>query len=429
MKGKNNFIIIFTILSFTISAQSKYGMDENACKENLSMFREYYKQKNYQDALSPWRWAFKTCPASSGNIYKNGPKIIKERIKLDKQNKEAYIDTLMMIFDQRLKYGFGEEGYILGLKGYELLLADKSRSNEAFMLMDQGIKLSGNKSDFRTVYGYMKAAVNLEKRGEKSKEDVLNVYNIISNIISYNINNQSKVTKYFIQYSEKIENLFTPYANCDDLINLFSKKFDSSKENVSELKRIVEILDSKDCNESDLFFKATEALHILEPSSMSADKMSKMCILKGNSSNAVSFAKEAISLEEDLNQKAKYYLTLADAYRSIGSYSSARSAVYSSLEIRKDWGEAYMSLGNIYISGANQCGSDFEKTTVYWVAVDAFQKALKDEETQLRASKSINTYSKYFPTKETCFFNGIESGSKHMVECWINKNTTVRTID
>ena len=142
MKGKNNFIIIFTILSFTISAQSKYGMDENACKENLSMFREYYKQKNYQDALSPWRWAFKNCPASSGNIYKNGPKIIKERIKLDKQNKEAYIDTLMMIFDQRLKYGFGEEGYILGLKGYELLLADKSRSNEAFMLMDQGIKLS-----------------------------------------------------------------------------------------------------------------------------------------------------------------------------------------------------------------------------------------------------------------------------------------------
>ena len=35
-------------------AQSKFGLDENACKENLSLFREYYKQKNYKDALKPW---------------------------------------------------------------------------------------------------------------------------------------------------------------------------------------------------------------------------------------------------------------------------------------------------------------------------------------------------------------------------------------
>jgi hypothetical protein len=84
MKREFIFLLLIIWISFNISAQSKYGTDENACKENLSMFREYYKQKNYQDALSPWRWAFKNCPASSGNIYKNGPKIIKEKIKIDK---------------------------------------------------------------------------------------------------------------------------------------------------------------------------------------------------------------------------------------------------------------------------------------------------------------------------------------------------------
>ena len=79
--------------------------------------------------------------------------------------------------------------------------------------------------------------------------------------------------------------------------------------------------------------------------------------------------------------------------------------------------------------GAKSCGSDFENQTVYWIAVDAFKQALSDPETKDRASKSINTYSKYFPTKETCFFNGITANSKHTVGCWINKTTTARTSD
>ena len=88
-----------------------------------------------------------------------------------------------------------------------------------------------------------------------------------------------------------------------------------------------------------------------------------------------------------------------------------------------------MNLGNIYISGVKSCGSDFEAQTVYWIAVDAFKQALSDEDTNLRASKSINTYSKYFPTKENCFFNGVNPGSKYTVSCWINKTTNVRTSD
>ena len=88
-----------------------------------------------------------------------------------------------------------------------------------------------------------------------------------------------------------------------------------------------------------------------------------------------------------------------------------------------------MSLGHIYISGAANCSSDFEKTTVYWVAVDAFKQALLDPETKDRASKSIYTYSKYFPTKETCFFNGITSDDNYTVGCWIGQTTVARTSD
>ena len=428
MIKKIGIVIIAIAATFSVNAQGKFGSDEQKCKENLSLFREYYKQKNYADALKSWRWTFNNCPAASGNIYKNGPKIIKERMKVDKVNKAAYVDTLMMIFDQRIQY-FGKEGYVLGLKGYELVIADKKRSAEALEILKKSLELDGNRADFRAVYGYMKAMVNLEKKGEKTKQDVLEAYARISEVVDYNIINESKVTKYFVQYAEKIENLFTPYANCDDLVTLFSSKFDPATEDISFLNRVTKVLENKECSAEQLFFDASSRLYELDPSASSADKMAKMSIAKGKSADAITFAKKAIEMEEDGNQKAIYYLGLADAYRNGGSYASARNAVYSALELRSGWGEAYMNLGNIYIAGAKSCGGDFEKSTVYWVAVDAFSRARSDEDTKARASKSINTYSKYFPTKETCFFNGVEAGKSHTVGCWIDKATTARTSD
>ena len=69
-------VILVGVLFFTfnINAQSKFGDDEQKCKENWSMFREYYKQKNFSDAYIPWLWTFNNCPQSSQNIYKNAPK-------------------------------------------------------------------------------------------------------------------------------------------------------------------------------------------------------------------------------------------------------------------------------------------------------------------------------------------------------------------
>jgi tetratricopeptide (TPR) repeat protein len=427
---KKTVILVVAILAgASVSAQAKYGADEQKCKENLSMFREYYKNKNYTDAYIPWMWSFNNCPESSQNIYKNGPRIIKEKMKADKENKLAYIDTLMMVFDQRTEY-FGKEGYVLGLKGFELIGIDKTRSEEALGYLKKSLDLEGNNASVQAVYGYMKAMVNLEKSGNKTKTDVLAAYAEVSEIIDFNIVNESKATKNFVKYSEKIEDLFTPYANCNDLINFLSYKFDNlGKDPINTLKRIIKLLDNKDCTDSDLFFNASSKLYELEPSASAADQMSKMSIVKGKSSDAIAFAKKAIEAEEDVNTKAKYYLALADAYRSSGSYSSSRGAVYSALELRSNWGEAYINLGNIYVAGAKSCGNDFETQTVYWVAVDAFKQALSDSETKDRASKSINTYSKYFPTKESCFFNGIIADSKHTVGCWINQPTKARTSD
>ena len=76
-------------MGFDSNAQSKYGPDSLSCLENRALYYENYKQKNYADALGPWSWAFRNCPRSAENIFKNGPKIIKARLKMDLKNKAA----------------------------------------------------------------------------------------------------------------------------------------------------------------------------------------------------------------------------------------------------------------------------------------------------------------------------------------------------
>jgi tetratricopeptide (TPR) repeat protein len=237
---KKFLVLVVAILTVTgMKAQSKYGKnsaDSLLCRENISMFREYYKQKNYDDAYNPWRWAYVNCPESSGNIFKNASKILKAKMKADKANKSAYVDTLMMVFDDRIKY-FGKEGYVLGLKGYELIAIDKKRSEEGLGYLKKSLDLDGNNASVYAVYGYMRAMVHLEKTGKKTIADVLEAYALVFDIIDYNIVNESKATKKFIEYSEKVGDLFSGYANCDDLITLFTAKFESNTENIDFLKK------------------------------------------------------------------------------------------------------------------------------------------------------------------------------------------------
>ena len=125
-------IIILGLLSFDSNGQSEEV--DSSCLINNSLYREYYKQKNYADALNAWRWTFFNCPSFNRNIYKNGPTIMKAKMKESPENRAAYIDTLMLIYDNRIQY-FGNEGYVLGKKGADLLMYDKERYNEAYQIL------------------------------------------------------------------------------------------------------------------------------------------------------------------------------------------------------------------------------------------------------------------------------------------------------
>ena len=56
---KKLLFLFSAFLSISLSANplvgSKFGSDSVQCVTNISLYREYVKQKNYDDALTPWR--------------------------------------------------------------------------------------------------------------------------------------------------------------------------------------------------------------------------------------------------------------------------------------------------------------------------------------------------------------------------------------
>lgn len=430
---------------FAQQTESKYGTDSVQCVMNNSLYYEFYKQwkssnyknESWKDAVTPWRWVFINCPKSTINIYLHGENLVEELIKneTDKDKKEIYIDTLMLVYDKRIQY-FGKEGYVLGKKGVDLYKQRPTAYEEAYEILKKSISLEKNSSSGPSLIYYFRAAEKMVKAEKAEKALLVDIYDQISTIIETNIKkytekgNAKSVTNWE-NIKGNIELSFEPYATCEDLISIYTVKFNETPEDVDLLKKITKILDKKNCTSSDLFFQSTENLHRLEPTAKSAELMGKMYIKREDYNGAAEYLQQAISLYEDDNDRADAHYLLANVYFQINQYSKARSQCYETIKIRPNDGKAYILIGDMYAASAKDCGdNDLTTKVAYWVAVDKYYKAKSvDESVAELASTKINTFSQYFPALETIFFYDLKKGDTYTVGCWINETTAVRTSD
>ena len=414
----------------------KYGQDSAKCVMELSLYREFYRQKNIPDAIVHWRWVFNNCPLATQNTYIDGVKIIKFLIskEKDKNIKQKYIDTLMMVYDKRINYfpnnyktGKNQVGYILGRKGVDLIKLNPGEYEEAFKTFKEAVKLEGNNSKAAVLVYYFRSAIKMVENDKADKSLIVETYDQISDIIDFNIDNNSRKKQEYIKIQENTEQTFEPFANCEDLISIYSKKFSDDPENIDLLKKITRVLDKKDCNDNELFFDAAEMLYKLEPTPESALMMGKMSIKKGLDEKAVKYLSEAVKLLEG-DEQADSYLLLASILYKQEDYPYARTCALKAAKIRPGDGRPYMLIGDMYAASAKSCGSnDLTSRVAYWAAVDKYIKAKSvDESVKEEALRKIGTYSRQFPNSESIFFYNLSEGDSYKVECWINENTTVR---
>jgi tetratricopeptide (TPR) repeat protein len=430
MKRLSFLFILLLPFGFLSQAQtskgSKYGSDSATCISNLSTMIEFTKIKVFDYALPAWRSVFNNCPRASKNIYLNGATIFKNLIEKqeDMQLKDKYIDTLMMIYDQRIQY-FNEEGFVLIRKGMDLLNYRPSDKANIYKYLDKGIQLSGEKVEMNALIAYLQVTIVMANEGTLSKDKVIENYNLVSKLLD-----QSNDTA-VLQTREVVDKLFagSGAADCNKTNDIYMAKLNAGNVPVDQLKQTIKILENSKCTETTAYAKANEMLFVLEPSSSAAFNLARSYYKKQDFTKAEEFYLQAIKLETNPDILATYYYELAVVQSSgLNQNAKARESALKAASYKKDWGQPYILLGNIYVSSNGSCsGTEIDKLSVFWAAVDKFSMS-KSVDTKLtdEANALIAKYSVYFPNSETLFFYGLKPGDSYVVKCGFNETTRVR---
>lgn len=420
---------------YTMSAPPKFGEtpeDSVTCVRNLSLYQEYYNQRNFNLAYEPWREALFLCPQSSQNIFIRGVVLVKMKYneETDPIKRDAWVDTLMMVHDKRIEH-FGREGFVLGRKAVDLYQLRSNNIQEIYNMSSRSIEIEGNSSQADVLLINMQTLVRLADAGLKEVEEVLLTYDKIMDIIDFNLEHNLEDRRLFEPAKGQIDNMFEPFATCDNIITLFKPRFEANPEDVELLERITTMLSNSNCTEEALFYNATRNLHRLQPNAESAFLMGRLENNAQSYNEAVEYFEQAARLYEDDTDKFRALMLLADInYRNLRQFSQARSYALQASALDPENGRPYLLIGEMYAASASACGeTDLTKTVAYWAAVDKFIQARnvdQDPAIQERATSLINTYSQYFPDMELLFFYGLDEGATYRVPCWINETTRVR---
>ena len=404
-------------------------------QENVKQYKASKDQRYLQEAYPQWKTIVANCPKQSKNLYINGANILKVMIANAKsaEEKAAYIDELMAMYDTRIAK-YGEAAKYTAKKANELEeILKEDGLQQYYALYSEAVKIGGDDLEAAYLVKYMEATINYVRAGYAEPTLVVDNYDIASDLLEDELqkNAADSVKAATIRgYIAGVEAAFSPYATCDQLVEIYSKKFEADPENVELLKKITGIMMRKRCTEQDLFFRATENLYRLEPSPATAMRMGQMCISKKQYHDAVKYLNDAI---QGVSGKDKYnaYLFLGYAHTGAKNWSAARTAYNNAAAADATKGEPYMRIALLYASTVSSASEDnVGGKSAYWAAVDKLQrsKSVEPTEENIEACNSlISSYASHFPSKTDAFMAGLENGKAYRVPGWIGETTIIRT--
>lgn len=403
------------------------GDDSTRCMRNTSLYSTYYENKDYNMAVRFWRDVLKECPGSSKNTYIKGEAMYKEFFR--KTGEKAYVDTVLMILDQRTRYFNEAPGNSLrkAFALYEFGGNDTAWARQSYKLIREVMEVSPQSFDHTYSSLYMAVAARCYFLKVIDASAVMDAYIQSMKIVDDQSARRLGDARYF-EARKNIDLVFksSGVATCENIEKLFTANVEKAPADTAMLRNVIAMLTEAGCQGSELFYAATTKLYETVPSASSAAQLAEMNVARKKYSEAEKYYTEAIDLEPNNVVKSGLLTKLATLELTSDNKQAARDFAKAAYSLDPANGNALFIIAEAY-AGA-RIGEAFENQTVYWVVVDYLIRAKNtDPNLKNQADERIAIYSKLYPTKEEAFFRSlVNEGSAYNVGGWVNESTTVR---
>lgn len=416
------------------------------CNANSSISREAVKAGNFKDAYAPCMAVLKDCPTLRYYTFTDAQKILVAFLGEIKDKKSAdyqrYFNELMDVYDLRMKYI--PEFVSKGMKGVPSV-ADALGAKAVDYLQ------YAPAPDLNTAYGWLKESVQAEKSGSKAAvlhhflnasmlkvkadsnhtdvffQDYIDASKYADDAIAAETNEAKKANLQAIKDNLVAMFIQSGVADCESLQNIYGPKVEENQSDSTFLKKALNILKLMKCNESEVYFKASEYMYRIDPTADAAVGVAYMYYKKGDYENAVKYFDEGLNKETDNAKKAEMAYATAAALMQAKKLSQARSYCQKAISFKEDYGEPYILLAQLYGSNPNWNDEPALNKCTYFLVIDKLQRAKAvDPSVAERANELIGTYSRHTPQAKDLFMLGYKAGDRITIGGWIGESTTIR---
>lgn len=441
MKGKSlkNLFFAAIMLSFAIPSLAQNGNgatyasaeDSIKCGKYLSSYRTFFRLKLYDDTYPTWWKAFKECPQSSVRLYADGATMYRFFIEEAPEGpvREGLIDTLMLIYDQRMEY-MGDEGNVLGRKARDLLTYRGENMDDvqsAYEMLSKSVELRGNRPQEPVMLLLISSGLALNEAGRLEDGQVIEDYLIVSGILDKLEGRSSRWKRARASIDEMV--LGSDVLTCESLNAYYEPQFEQIRSDEKSLKELIALHKAVGCDRTDIFVAASEDLYRLAPGPESAHNLGILFITKNEFEKSAVYLQEAVQGQDiDPETRADWYYELAVVSNALEEYCEAIKYARAAIKLKENLGKAYIALGDAYIASRSILGDDFQQRAAFWAAVDMYKKAARmDPSLREESRKKASDYSAQFPSQEEVFFRDLKDGDSFQVEGCINETTKVRS--
>lgn len=424
-----------------VKAPFGHGEDSVKCRQNLSLMQTSAKAEDYKGALQSWTSVYENCPAASKNTFIYGPRIYKAlfEAETDAAKKQKHVDKVMEMYDKRMLY-FPDDtkASVLAYKTYDYMemMGDKADQKVIYKWLGEAVHdLKSAMNPLDAYSYYMIASLNGFLADPKLKNQYITDYFTIVGYVDEAIakakaaNDQANADYLGLVKDGIVKGLISSGAgDCNTLTQYYADKVEPNKENKDFLSEVINALGSLGCNETDLYFTASEYLYRLEPSAGAAIGLANKALKDKDYDTAVKYYGEGAQMETDKSKASNYMMQLAGIFSNQRNFARSRQAAYDALEYNPNNGEAYILIAQLYAASAGSIFPEREKAgLVYCAAVDKLNRAKAvDPSVTSKANSLIGSYSAAYMDTETAFMMGYKSGESVSIPGWIGETTTVR---